>query len=104
MVGIPHFPLAIRYHARPVAGGFRFRREPCMTVLLSGQGLTKSYAHRPLFAGLSIDLRAGEKVGLIGPNGAGKSTLLKILAGVEVVGRLVEQQEVGSAGQLAGER
>jgi ATP-binding cassette subfamily F protein uup len=55
-----------------------------MSVLLSGQGLTKSYAHRPLFAGLSVDLRAGEKVGLIGPNGAGKSTLLKVLAGVEV--------------------
>src|SRR5579883_1695346 len=55
-----------------------------MTVLLSVRGLTKSFAHRPLFAGLSLDLRAGEKVGLIGPNGAGKSTLLKILAGVEV--------------------
>ena len=55
-----------------------------MTVLLSAQSLTKSYAHRPLFAGLSLDLRAGEKIGLIGPNGAGKSTLLKILAGVEV--------------------
>ncbi|MGL6097918.1 MAG: ABC-F family ATP-binding cassette domain-containing protein [Fimbriiglobus sp.] len=55
-----------------------------MTVLLSAQDLAKSYAHRPLFRGLALDLRAGEKVGLIGPNGAGKSTLLKILAGVEV--------------------
>ena len=55
-----------------------------MTVLLSVRGLTKSYAHRPLFAGLGLDLRAGEKVGLIGPNGAGKTTLLRILAGVDV--------------------
>src|SRR5437660_6838135 len=54
-----------------------------MTVLLSAQNLTKSYGHRPLFAGLSLDLRAGERVGLVGPNGAGKSTLLKLLAGRE---------------------
>jgi ATP-binding cassette subfamily F protein uup len=54
-----------------------------MSVLLSVQGLTKAYGPRPLFADLSFDLRAGERVGLIGPNGAGKSTLLKILAGRE---------------------
>ena len=54
-----------------------------MTVLLSVQELTKSFGPRPLFADLSLDLRAGERVGLIGPNGAGKSTLLRLLAGLE---------------------
>src|SRR3954465_2170640 len=54
-----------------------------MSVLLSVQEVTKAFGPRPLFSGLSLDLRAGEKVGLIGPNGAGKSTLLKILAGAE---------------------
>src|SRR2546422_2821922 len=54
-----------------------------MTVLLSVQGLTKSYGPRPLFTGLSLDLRAGERIGLIGPNGSGKSTLLRLLAGLE---------------------
>ncbi len=54
-----------------------------MSVLLSGQGLTKGYGPRPLFSELSIELRAGERVGLIGPNGAGKSTLLRLLAGCE---------------------
>jgi ATP-binding cassette subfamily F protein uup len=54
-----------------------------MSVLLSVQGLTKAYGPRALFTELSLDLRAGERVGLIGPNGAGKSTLLRLLAGRE---------------------
>ena len=52
-----------------------------MTVLLSGQELTKAFGPRPLFTNLCLDIRAGERVGLIGPNGSGKSTLLRILAG-----------------------
>ena len=54
-----------------------------MTVLLNVQELTKAYGSRKLFANLSFELRAGERVGLIGPNGAGKSTLLRLLAGRE---------------------
>lgn len=54
-----------------------------MSVLLSVQGLTKGFGPRPLFTGLSLDLRANQGVGLIGPNGSGKSTLLKLLAGRE---------------------
>ena len=52
-----------------------------MSVLLSGQGLTQSFSHRPLFADLSVELDSEDRIGLIGPNGAGKSTLLRILAG-----------------------
>src|SRR5215471_7465290 len=59
------------------------RARASMTLLLSVRDLTKSYGHRPLFAGLSLDLRAGERVGLVGPNGAGKSTLLMLMAGRE---------------------
>jgi ATP-binding cassette subfamily F protein uup len=53
-----------------------------MSVLLSVQELSKAFGPRPLFSDLSLDLRAGERIGLIGPNGAGKSTLLRIFAGL----------------------
>jgi ATP-binding cassette subfamily F protein uup len=52
-------------------------------ILLSCEGLTKSYTSRPLFNDLSFSLFEGDHVGLVGPNGSGKSTLLKIIAGEE---------------------
>jgi ATP-binding cassette subfamily F protein uup len=68
-----------------------------MTVLLSVQELTKAFGPRPLFTGLSFDLRAGERVGLIGPNGSGKTTLLRLLAGVE-------EADTGTRSQRRGVR
>jgi molybdate transport system ATP-binding protein len=35
----------------------------------------------PVFAGLSLDIRAGGHLAVLGPNGAGKSSLLRLLAG-----------------------
>lgn len=46
------------------------------------QDLTVAYAGRPVIQGLSLNLAAGERVGISGESGCGKSTLLKAIAGV----------------------
>lgn len=50
-------------------------------MLISAREVSKSYALRTLFSGVTLGVDAGDRLGLIGPNGTGKSTLLKILAG-----------------------
>lgn len=54
-----------------------------MAILANAHLLSKSFAARPLFDGITFSIESGERIGLIGPNGAGKSTLLKILAGLQ---------------------
>jgi branched-chain amino acid transport system ATP-binding protein len=53
-------------------------------ILLSIEGLTKSYGGVHAVRGVSFDLRAGEILALIGPNGAGKSTCFDMLNGQNV--------------------
>lgn len=44
------------------------------------ESVSKGY-DRPLFADLSLQVEAGERIAIIGPNGAGKTTLLRCLYG-----------------------
>ena len=49
-------------------------------ILIDAEGLVASRPNRPLFAGLSLTIADGDRVGVVGINGCGKSTLLRILA------------------------
>ena len=50
-------------------------------VVLSIQGVRKSFGSRTVLDRADLELAKGDRVGLAGPNGSGKSTLLKILSG-----------------------
>jgi branched-chain amino acid transport system permease protein len=51
---------------------------------LQGAGVTKHFEGVAALAGVDIEVRSGEILGLIGPNGSGKTTLLNVISGVYV--------------------
>jgi ABC-type sugar transport system ATPase subunit len=49
--------------------------------LLEVENVSKAYGYVNALIDVSVDVHAGEIVGLVGDNGAGKSTLVKVIAG-----------------------
>jgi ABC-type multidrug transport system fused ATPase/permease subunit len=52
------------------------------TLALDQVHFTYPRARQPALKGLSLDIRAGQSIGLIGPSGAGKTTLVDVLLGL----------------------
>ena len=50
--------------------------------MLKVEKITKNFGGLSAVSNVSLDVEAGELVGLIGPNGAGKTTLFNVLTGV----------------------
>jgi len=51
-------------------------------VVLSAEGLAKTYGEREVVSDVSFALRRGEVFGFLGPNGAGKTTTIRMLVGL----------------------
>jgi NitT/TauT family transport system ATP-binding protein len=51
-------------------------------MILSVEGLTKSYGATPILAGVAYGQAEGEFLAVVGPSGSGKTTLLRCIAGL----------------------
>src|SRR5208337_371840 len=75
-----------RIEIPPIVKAIRFSfpaPPPSGRLVLSTEGLAKSYAGRSVFTGVGFEVSRGDKLVVVGVNGAGKSTLLRLIAGKE---------------------
>ena len=50
--------------------------------MLELKSIDAGYGTFQALFGVSLDVKAGEAVGVIGPNGAGKTTLMRVISGL----------------------
>lgn len=55
------------------------------TPLVRVRNAVKSYGQTKALSSVTLDVNAGEVVGIVGHNGAGKSTLMRVLSGLETL-------------------
>ncbi|MCU0608516.1 MAG: ABC transporter ATP-binding protein [Chitinispirillaceae bacterium] len=53
-----------------------------MSLIVSAQGLSKSFGTHAVLEGVGLSIGEGECLGLVGLNGAGKTTLIRLLLGI----------------------
>jgi branched-chain amino acid transport system ATP-binding protein len=53
-----------------------------VTEILTANGVSKAFGSVQAVAGITMDVRKGEILGILGPNGSGKTTLFNLLTGV----------------------
>lgn len=53
-----------------------------MEVMLTVEGLEKSFKDKKVLKGISFEVRKGEIMAILGPNGAGKSTTIRNIMGI----------------------
>ncbi len=74
-----------------------WRNDPILVV----DDVAKAYGGVQAVRGMSLEIHAGETVGLIGPNGAGKTTMFEIIAGFVTPDRgrvIFDHKDVTQAG------
>jgi len=73
---------------------------------LTATALRRELSGQVVLGGISLSVRAGDRIGVVGPNGVGKSTLLRTLAGLERPdsGRVEISPPWASVGYLAQDR
>jgi Cu-processing system ATP-binding protein len=84
------------------------------TPLVEIRALVKSFGHRRVLEGVTLDIARGAVTAIIGPNGAGKTTLNKVLLGlvhadsgrisfdgVKIAGQIAHRARIGYMPQAA---